>query len=122
MLTKKPPTKDENSPTQKPQNWQSLPGTKPELKNDKQGAQTRIVIKYDAGFGNELFIRGKGANLNWEKGILLKNTKADEWIWDSTLPFTACEFKILLNDTQYESGENHPLICGSSVQYTPKFN
>lgn len=120
MLTKKQPTKDDSSQAQKQQNWQSLPGTKPDL-SEKKSAQTRLVIKYDVGFGNQLFIRGKGAGLSWEKGIPLKNTKTDEWIWESPLSFTTCEFKILLNDTQYELGDNHPLLCGSSIQYTPQF-
>lgn len=118
MMTKKQPPKEESQ--QRQTSWQTLPGTKPEA-TEKRGNQTRIVIKYDVGFGNQLFIRGKGAGLNWEKGIPLKNTRADEWIWESTLPFSACEFKIVFNDEQYEQGENHPLICGSSVQYTPNF-
>lgn len=87
----------------------------------KKAQKTRILIKYDVGFHNSLYIRGHGANLNWEKGILLKNVKNDEWIWETETPFTTCEFKVLINDKQYESGDNHHLTYGVSIQYTPKF-
>ena len=83
--------------------------------------KTRVVIKYDVGFNNHLTIRGKGANLNWDKGLPLKNIKRDEWVWETDIPFTQCEFKILLNDAAYETGENHRLKAGSSITYTPHF-
>lgn len=92
----------------------------PEKKSSSH-QKTRVVIKYDVGFNNSVFIRGKGANLSWEKGISLKNTKPDEWVWETDLPFTTCEFKVLINDDHYENGENHPLACGKSLEYTPQF-
>lgn len=85
------------------------------------GPKTRITINYDAGFPNGLYLRGHGANLSWDKGILLKNVKADEWIWETNVPFTSCEFKVLINDSQYEIGQNHTLTCGASIRYTPNF-
>lgn len=93
------------------------------ISNEKRklGPKTRVIIKFDAGFGNQLTIRGKGANLTWERGISLHNSKSDEWIWETTTPFNTCEFKILLNDRTYETGENHLLNCGTTIQYTPKF-
>lgn len=87
----------------------------------KKGPKTRIIIRYDVGFNNTLSLRGKGANLSWDKGILLKNVKPDEWIWETESFFNMCEFKVLINDTTYETGKNHPLSCGASIQYTPIF-
>lgn len=87
-----------------------------------KGPKTRIIIKYDVGFNNTLFLRGKGANLNWDKGVSLKNVKKDEWIWETDTPFTTGEFKVLINDNHYEIGENHPLTCGANIHYTPKFH
>lgn len=89
--------------------------------NSPKGPKTRIVIRYDVGFNNLITIRGKGAGLNWERGLSLKNTKNDEWVWETETPFTTGEFKVLINDTQYELGENHTLRCGAAIQYTPKF-
>ncbi|MBA3237834.1 MAG: hypothetical protein H0T62_05715 [Parachlamydiaceae bacterium] len=86
------------------------------------GPKTRITIRYDVGFSNALYLRGSGAHLSWEKGVLLKNLGADLWFWETSLPFTSCEFKVLMNDKEYEIGNNHILSCGATVQYTPMFS
>lgn len=87
----------------------------------KSSSKTRVTIKYDAGFPNQLYIRGKGANLSWDKGQPLKNTHSDEWVWESDVHFNHCEFKILINDKVYENGDNHHLNAGSTLLYTPHF-
>lgn len=84
-------------------------------------ATTRVTIIYNAGFPNNLFIRGKGAGLSWDRGVLLKNVGPDEWVWEINAPFDDCEFKVLINDKQYEQGENHHLHNGAMLKYTPKF-
>jgi hypothetical protein len=88
----------------------------------KKGPITRIIVKYDVGFNNSIYLRGTGADLSWERGIMLKNVKSDEWIWETNIPFTHCEFKVLINDRQYEMGENHRLQCGTSFEYSPNFH
>lgn len=87
----------------------------------KNSVKTKIIIKYNAGFPNQLFIRGEGASLSWDKGQKLVNVKADEWTWETTQNFSQCQFKILLNDQVYEKGENHLLNEGALIQYTPSF-
>ena len=131
MLTKKNPyassskselkTTPKETESLKTNHPNHLPKTKENSTLAKKGPLTRIIIKYDVGFPNSIFIRGKGANLNWDKGLELKNIKTDEWIWESETPFSTCEFKVLINDQFYEQGENHLLDCGASIQYSPKF-
>ena len=107
------PVKTENSQTSK-----QAAGT-----SEKKGSsKTRITVKFDVGFPNQLYIRGKGGNLSWEKGIAFKNTKSDEWVWETDAAFTQCEFKVLINDRIYENGENHVLNQGASLLYSPQFN
>lgn len=84
-------------------------------------SKTVIRVNYDVGFSNQLFIRGEGANLSWDKGQLLTNLKSDEWIWSTDSQFDRCEFKVLINDQVFEKGENHFVHNGASVQYTPSF-
>ena len=86
-----------------------------------QAKKSRVLVKYDVGFGNILFIRGQGAGLNWEKGQMMKNLSKDEWVWETDLSFNACEFKVLLNDQGFESGDNHKLLQGANFEYTPRF-
>lgn len=88
---------------------------------DHTSAKTRVVVKYDVGFPNHLTIRGKGANLSWDRGQPLKNLHKDEWVWETDQSFQHCEFKVLINDTSYEVGSNHSLHAGSCVTYTPHF-
>jgi hypothetical protein len=89
----------------------------------KKGKQpARVTVKYDVGFNNSLYIRGKGSGLSWEKGALMKNLGADTWVWEVEGPVKDLEFKVLINDQTYEEGENHRLNHGKALQYSPKFN
>lgn len=87
----------------------------------EKNLKTVIVIKYDVGFNNELSIRGNFANLSWEKGSPLKNVSKDEWVWETSLPFSDGEFKVLINDQKFESGENHKVKSGTNNAYKPRF-
>jgi len=83
--------------------------------------KTQVIIKYDVGYPNNVFVRGNGANLDWNKGKVLKNNGNDEWVWETSSSFTTCEFKVLINDEVYEYGNNHNVKCGSKFVYTPNF-
>lgn len=83
--------------------------------------KTKITVKFDCGFPNQLTIRGQGAGLSWEKGLPLKNVKKDEWVFETEATFTKGEFKVLINDKTYESGANRTLLPGTTTQYTPNF-
>lgn len=87
----------------------------------EKSKKTRLLVKFDCGFNNWVTIRGEGAGLSWKEGTPLKNVTSDEWVFETDAPFTNCEFKVLINDEIYESGPNHPLICGTSTQHIPFF-
>ncbi len=88
----------------------------------KRSQITRILVNFDCGFSNSLYLRGEGiSGLSWDKGIPLKNVKADQWIFETDKPFSKAQFKILLNDKQYEAGDNHKVDCGSNIAFIPKF-
>lgn len=125
MLIKKETNKNDAKTQKSPHNPETAQTTYQEQTNifgqEKKGQKTRVTIKYDVGFKNQIYIRGKGANLSWEKGQPLKNVKADEWVWETDVPFSNCEFKVLINDRNYETGNNHFIAQGSSILYTPYF-
>lgn len=130
MMTKKPQMA-KNEPSKAPAiKQESLPAarttpssniTPAKAANTIKASMTRVVVKYDIGFSNTMYIRGKGGNLSWDKGIPLKNTKNDEWVWETDLNFSNAEFKVLINDKIYEAGYNHTLQSGSTLEYTPQF-
>lgn len=82
---------------------------------------SRVEVLYDAGFGNTLFIRGSGSPLSWEKGVSMKNVSSDLWAWETDDSLDNCRFKVLINDVQYEEGEDHLLTKGAVIRYSPKF-
>lgn len=106
---------------QKPSSTKTSETNNTEPLKGSKSSKTRLVVKYDAGFNNNLFIRGSGLNLSWDKGVALKNISADEWVWETEAPFSTCEFKVLINDEHYELGENHRIGYHSSIQYSPRF-
>ncbi len=115
------PAKTGSQPPAKASNSTTAPKQDSQASEKKASFKTKVTIKYDVGFPNQLFIRGKGANLNWDKGQPLKNVKPDEWVWETDTHFTHCEFKVLINDRIYENGDNHHLNAGSNLLYTPHF-
>lgn len=123
-FTKKAPTEARTSNLNHPSNEfkaNKSPSTAVQENGRTTGTRSRIVVHYDIGYSNNLFIRGTGANLSWDKGQPLKNVKNDEWVWETDENFTNCEFKVLINDYIYETQENHILRKGQTLEYTPIF-
>ncbi|MBR4597176.1 MAG: hypothetical protein IKO42_02135 [Opitutales bacterium] len=85
------------------------------------GALTRIIVKKDAGWGNSLYIRGNGAGLNWQKGVLLQCVDSDEWLWENKVAKGSVEFKILVNDQFWADGENLIILSGETLTCYPTF-
>lgn len=88
----------------------------------KKTSKTRIVVQMDAQFPQTLYLRGEGvSDLSWEKGIELKHTKPDEWVFETDELFANGQFKVLINDETFELGEGHSLYPGASMRINPKF-
>jgi hypothetical protein len=91
-------------------------------KKGKGSVQTTVIIRHDCGFSNCMFIRGRGCkSLSWDTGTKMHNVNASEWIWETDEPFEAIFFKVLINDREFELGEDHQLICGNTLEYSPRF-
>ena len=85
------------------------------------GSRVTIVAKADVGFGNSLFLRGDGAGLSWEKGLLLDNVSGDTWrtvLSGVEKPFA---FKLLINDEVWSAGADFVASPGDTVTVTPSF-
>jgi hypothetical protein len=86
---------------------------------NKSGPQTEIVARIDIGFGNKLTIRGAGAGLNWEKGEAMEFA---DGVWSySTASKDNFEFKVLINDQTWMTGENIQEKAGGKVVFKPVF-
>ena len=83
---------------------------------------TVVVAKYDVGYGNHLYIRGEGAGLNWDTGILMKNVENDVWVWTTNEAAGGeVAFKFLINDEIWSEGDNLIAPAGETTTLYPAF-
>lgn len=88
----------------------------------KAKAATKVVAHVDVGWGNKLFIRGEGPGLNWNQGIEMKNTGPNQWEWTTNAQSGTIELKFLINDQQWNEGQNMQVTRGSTAVAEPTFN
>jgi hypothetical protein len=82
---------------------------------------TTVTAQIDIGFGNALYVRGEGAGLSWDTGLLMNCVSDSQWqcvLGESNRPIV---FKFLVNDLSWSTGEDYSVAVGSSVTLTPTF-
>ena len=87
----------------------------------KKALKTSITARVDVGFGNQLYLRGAGAGLSWEKGLQLKNVSAYEWAFATTKAKSDVVFKFLINDELWAEGDNIIVAKGATSISSPVF-
>ena len=87
----------------------------------KKALKTSIIARVDVGFGNQLYIRGTGADLSWEKGLPLENVSAYEWTFATTKAKSDVTFKFLINDELWAEGDNVTVAEGATSISSPVF-
>ncbi len=86
----------------------------------KPSNTTTIEARIDVGFGNNLFVRGQGAGLSWERGTPLENV--DSKTWRLIVPTTdKVQFKLLINDTVWAKGDDIVATPGKKIEVIPAF-
>ena len=82
---------------------------------------TTIGARIDIGFGNSLYIRGEGAGLSWDQGLVMDCIEDN--FWRVTLPESARghTFKFLVNDLTWNTGPDYTVPAGGNVTLTPEF-
>ena|ERR1043165_3498163 len=95
-----------------------------------------IVIKQQVAFGESLYLRGVGFNVqkngltqaaNWNQGIQMENAGPDSWRATVEMNPNGLSFKALINDQRWEDGNNHDLkdmfllAAAADSQFSEKF-
>jgi hypothetical protein len=81
---------------------------------------TEIAVKYPSRLGEHLYVRGEGSGFTWDQKIPLVNVDVNTW--QLKLPMQGeFKFKILLNNEEWETGNDHPAVGGESVFAVPVF-
>ena len=82
---------------------------------------TKIIAKFNAGWGNQIFIRGVGGGMSWDCGIPMQCIGEDEWLWEQSIPSGEITFKFLINDIAWSIGEDIVLSAGDTIICHPTF-
>lgn len=98
----------------------STPGTQQNKTATTAKSVTTIEAKIDVGYGNNLFVRGEGPGLSWDKGTPLKCVDSTTWQWAAEAG-SPLKCKLLLNDSVWMSGEDLVVPPGKRVEVKPAF-
>ena len=82
--------------------------------------ETIIEAKINVGFGNNLFVRGQGAGLSWERGTPLTCVEPSTWRWSAPAKEKLTS-KLLLNDRVWAQGADVTVTPGKRVAVVPAF-
>jgi hypothetical protein len=85
-----------------------------------KGARVTIVAAIDVGFGNAVHLRGDEP-LGWDKGHLMGYTSDGKWEIVLTGITNSFQFKFLVNDLSWSTGENYTASPGDTLTLTPSF-
>ncbi|MBS0653465.1 MAG: hypothetical protein JSR39_08080 [Verrucomicrobia bacterium] len=85
------------------------------IDGNKPNLTARIVVNYEGNDGDKLYIRGTGPNMSWGPGIELRK-EGSQWIYESSEPFETFNFKLMLNDQLWETGDNHTVESGKPFE------
>ena len=100
----------------------SKPAARKASAKKKIATKTTIAARVDVGFGNNLYIRGEGAGLSWDVGILMRNLSPYEWAWETKSSDKPIEYKLLINDELRANGENQFAQTDETSITAPTFN
>ena len=97
-----------------------IAGAQTKLTKPARVVPTTIEAHVDVGFGNQLFVRGQGAGLSWERGVPLKNVDSQTWQW-TAVATDKLTFKLLLNDAVWAQGADVTASPGQKMEVKPSF-
>lgn len=86
-----------------------------------KGSRVTIAARIDVGFGNVLSIRGDEPFLTWKKGTPLGSCASDKWEIVLTGVDRPFQFKFLVNDMIWSTGDNYTVSPGDALTLTPAF-
>jgi len=82
-----------------------------------------LRVRYDAGWGNRLSLRGSGGNLSWQQGLDGQCLASHEWHFQLRVkPGEKVTCKPLLNDVTWAVGGDFELEAGMQRAVYPFFN
>ena len=89
----------------------------------RQKTVTTIRVHYDTGYGNNMYLRGSSYPLWWDSGRKMFNVNSNTWVYEiERIPAgQTFEFKPLINDSKWSSGNNYVATGGQTIDIYPNF-
>lgn len=97
------------------------PAAAPAKKKTGEPPVTCITAQIDIGFGNQLFVRGNGPGLSWDRGLPMDCVGTGLWTVSVKNAAEPVVFKVLVNDVSWSGGEDFVVAPGQSITITPAF-
>jgi hypothetical protein len=85
------------------------------------GRGITLNVRANVGFGNQLYVRGDGPGLSWERGLPAQNVSPDLWKIEFSEVGHPITFKCLVNDQAWSVGEDFVAVPGSTITVEPAF-
>jgi hypothetical protein len=84
---------------------------------------TPIRVHYNVGMGNRITVRGDTDPFAWDCGIDAQNEAADVWEFkvEGVPAGQTFQFKPLINDATYSTGDNYVGTGGQKLDIYPAF-
>jgi len=97
--------------------------TKSRAKPKRRAALTPIRVHYNVGMGNRITVRGDTDPFGWDRGIDAQNEASDVWEFkvERVPAGQTFQFKPLINDTTYSTGDNYVGTGGQALDIYPAF-
>lgn len=74
------------------------------------------------GIGNKPYLRGSGAGLNWEKGVVMEFQEIGKWRWVAPSDLDApVELQIYRNDEDPDQSGKYTIESGQKLEVSPVF-
>lgn len=88
----------------------------------KNKADSVVTASILIGIGNKPYLRGSGAGLNWEQGVVMDFEEIGRWGWVAPVDLEGpIEFQIFCNDEQPDRKGKYTLEPGQKLEVTPVF-
>jgi len=97
--------------------------TKRRAKPKGRSGLTPIRVHYNVGMGNRITVRGDIDPFRWDYGIDTQNAAADVWefLLERVPAGHVFQFKPLINDATYSTGDNYVGTGGQTLDIYPAF-
>ncbi|WP_269526457.1 hypothetical protein [Coraliomargarita parva] len=102
--------------------FDDMPEAAPAKKARIKKNDTTLTIHVLIGIGNKPYLRGSGAGLNWESGILMEFESIGTWRWIAPAEMEeTIEICVYRNDEDPDKTGKHRLEPGQKLEIEPKF-